>query len=313
MRAVTTARARPVPDSLRPAVRRDIARDAFLFLGVVAGILQAAGYLPLPYDTRAYFTADVSNLYPVDWTQAHYEGTGYLYPPPFALLLEPLRWLGWPLFQVVWTTLLFGALWIMVGRWAWLVVALGVVGVVIPALRILSVPLGYALVGNVQLLIGACCVLAFRWPAVWALPLLTKVGPGIGILWHVVRREWSAVGTALGVTAALVAATFLIAPDAWLAFAHFALTNDLAESPLPVVPIAWPVRLAMSGLLIVWAARRDARWALPIAVGWAVPALYVDSYLAIWLAAVRLSRASPFRARPASLALLVATVPLRRT
>lgn len=265
-----------------------LVRDAFLFLGLLAGALQAAGLLPLPYDTRAYFTADIAQLYPADWANAHYESTGYLYPPPLAIALTPLRLLGWPLFQVVWTGLLFGALWVVAGRWAWLVVAAGCIGVVVADLRILSVPLGSALVGNVQLLIGAACVLAFRWPHVWALPLLTKVGSGIGILWYAARREWSAFATAILATGTVAVLSLVVAPSAWFDFIHFVRTNDLAASPLPVVPIAWPVRLAMSALLIALAAPRDARWALPIAVGWAIPALYVDSYWPIWLAAVRL-------------------------
>jgi Glycosyltransferase family 87 len=267
----------------------DISRDGFLFLGLLMGILQAAGYLPLPYDSRAYFTADLGHLYPANWALAHYEGSGYLYPPPLAMALEPLRLLGWQAFQIAWTTLLFGAIWVMAGRWAWLVVAAGFVGAAVPAAHILSAPLGTALVGNVQVLIGASCVLAFRWPQVWALPLLTKIGPGIGILWHLVRREWAAAAAALSVSAVVAIASFLVAPNAWFAFAHFVLTNNLQDSPLPVVPISWPARLAMSAGLIAWAARRDARWALPLAVGWAVPALYIDSYWVVWLAAVRLS------------------------
>ena len=36
---------------------------------------------------------------------------------------------------------------------------------------------------NVHLLLAAAIVLGFRWPATWAFVLLTKVTPGIGLLW----------------------------------------------------------------------------------------------------------------------------------
>ena len=44
--------------------------------------------------------------------------------------------------------------------------------------------------GNISLLLAVAIVVGFRWPAAWAFVLLTKVTPGIGLLWFVVRREW---------------------------------------------------------------------------------------------------------------------------
>ena len=43
--------------------------------------------------------------------------------------------------------------------------------------------------GNVQLLLAAAIVIALRHPAAWALPILTKIGPAVGLTWHLVRRE----------------------------------------------------------------------------------------------------------------------------
>ena len=37
--------------------------------------------------------------------------------------------------------------------------------------------------GNVHLLIAAAIVLGFRWPATWAFVILTKVTPGVGLIW----------------------------------------------------------------------------------------------------------------------------------
>src|SRR3989442_1267745 len=59
--------------------------------------------------------------------------------------------------------------------------------------------------GNIRLLIAAAIALGFRYPAAWSFVLLTKVTPGVGLLWFAVRREWRRLAIALGVTAALVA------------------------------------------------------------------------------------------------------------
>ena len=69
--------------------------------------------------------------------------------------------------------------------------------------------------GNVSLLLAAAIVVGFRWPAAWSIVLLTKLTPGIGLLWFAVRREWRALAIALGVTAAIAAISFAILPDQW--------------------------------------------------------------------------------------------------
>ncbi len=46
-------------------------------------------------------------------------------------------------------------------------------------------------------------MIGFRYPAAWSLILLTKITPGIGLLWFAVRREWRALAIALGATAAI--------------------------------------------------------------------------------------------------------------
>ena len=39
------------------------------------------------------------------------------------------------------------------------------------------------LVGNIHLMLAATVVVGLRHSAVWALPLLTKITPGVGLLW----------------------------------------------------------------------------------------------------------------------------------
>ena len=58
-------------------------------------------------------------------------------------------------------------------------------------------------------------MVGFRYPAAWSLILLTKVTPGIGLLWFAVRREWRSLAIALGATAVIAAVSLAIDPRAW--------------------------------------------------------------------------------------------------
>ena len=69
--------------------------------------------------------------------------------------------------------------------------------------------------GNIEMLVALAIVLGFRWPATWSFVLLTKITPGIGLLWFAVRREWRSLAIALAATAAVVAVSSALMPDAW--------------------------------------------------------------------------------------------------
>jgi len=258
---------------------------ACLGLGVGVGLdFALAG--TVPFDTSAYWGAsNIAHLYPQVWNT----DAVFIYPPPLAMVLAPFHVIGWPAFVFVWTLLLFLAVW--VAARAWTLPALLIAGV--PALLLGSSWFAFGLVfypviGNIQPLIAAAMLLSFRWPALWAFVLLTKIGPGVGVLWFAFRREWRSFGIAMGATALLAAITFVIAPGAWRDFVTFALANYSTPSPVPVVPIPFLVRLAMSIALLWWGARTDRAWTVPIAAGWASLALYDWSFLPIWIAALPL-------------------------
>src|SRR5437867_3643636 len=71
------------------------------------------------------------------------------------------------------------------------------------------------LVGNIHFMLGAAIVLGFRWPTIWAFPLLTKVTPGVGLLWFAIRRDWRRLAIASGLTTAIGLASFALAPHLW--------------------------------------------------------------------------------------------------
>jgi hypothetical protein len=144
------------------------------------------------------------------------------------------------------------------------------------------------MIGNVHIIYAAAIVAGFRWPAAWAFLLLTKVTPGIGLLWFLVRREWRALGIALGATAAVALVSFAVAPELWWQWAGILLRGEGPIAPAPsviLVPLA--VRLPIAAAIVAWGAWTDRRWAVPLAVTLALPVLWTAG-LSILVAIVAL-------------------------
>ena len=138
--------------------------------------------------------------------------------------------------------------------------------------------------GNIHLLLAAAIVAGFRWPAAWSFVLLTKVTPGIGLLWFAVRREWRPLMIALGATAAIAGLTFIIVPGA-------------RPYVLPqLIPL--PVRVAAAAVLVTWGARSNRRWVLPVAALVALPGPWMASWsLLVAIPVLASSRERPPRER----------------
>jgi glycosyl transferase family 87 len=252
-----------------------------LLFGVVFGVGQAAGLVSHPIDADIYWRASLDNLYGAGWG-------GYLYPPPMAQILAPLHLLPYGLVIVAWTTLLFGCLWYC-ARWATLpLIGLGFLDLAgLPNAG--SVVLGSVLLGNVTLLMAAAVVAGIRHPAAWPIAVLTKQGPAVGLLWHVLRRDWPTVGRAVGLTIGIVAVSFALDPSLWTAYVGSMLALSGIPSPVPVVEVPWAIRLVAAVAIV--AAARERTWLIPIAAGLAVPALYGwESLLPVAVGAIALGR-----------------------
>ena len=214
-----------------------------------------------------------------DWT----DPIAYVYSPAFLQLLQPIRALPWQAFVAAWTAILLAATYVLTGR-RWLSV-----GIVLGAMELAG--------GNIHLLLAAAMVLGFRWPWTWAVVLLTKITPGIGLLWFVVRREWRELAIALGVTTAIVAVSFLVWPDAWRAWGEVLGRVAGRDGTWAAVPIPFLVRLPFAIALVVWGAWTGRRWTVPVAGMLALPALWYGG-LSMLLAVIAL-RQPVAPARPA--------------
>ena len=289
VRSLGQVSARLVPARLRriyvPSAYSPIDRLAVVFFGFLCGLFQATGRFPLPVDAWTYWTADLAHLYAEGW------GSYYVYPPPLAQIITILHPLGWQVFVVGWTTLLWVALAYMLGRWTWLFVAAGIAAVPLGygAPPELGEVLGSSLGGNVQLLIAAGIVVAMRGNALGWLPgLLTKVFSGLGLVWHLARFEWRPLAISLGATAAVAAVSFVFTPSQWGEWIAWLVRNVGSPAPVALEPVPFVLRLPMSLALLLWGARTNRAWIVPIAVGWGTPALYLGSYPSIWVGAIPL-------------------------
>ena len=241
-----------------------------LFVITRAGTLEAV-------DAYVYWSTDLSTGYAPDSTSGDQT---YQYPPPLAQALTPLKLLPFAPFQTFWMALQVIVLGWLVGP------ILALILVLVPFTNVLA----ELVIGNIHTLIAASIVAGLRWPAAWAFPLLTKVTPGIGVLWFVARGEWRAVAIALGTTAALLLVSFALAAGPWVDWVVWIRTRpappEIPHQLLPWAPM-W-ARLVVSAGMVIVAARRGWRWLLPAAVWLAMPIIWYNS-LALLAATIPLA------------------------
>jgi Glycosyltransferase family 87 len=240
--------------TLRPTRDGAIVACAILVLALVTGVVSTG------VDAHAYWASNPLDPY---GGVRPAEQDAYFYAPVFTQLLGPLHLLPWPLFIGLWTMLLSAALVWQAGLWS------GFALLMLPVFADLTV-------GNIHLLLGAAIVAGFRWPWLWSLPLLTKVTPGIGLLWFVVRREWRSLAIALGGTAILAGVSFAFAPSLWFRWLETLGAASRAPDWVFIIPIPVWGRLIVAVPLVVWGALTDRRWTVPVASMLALPILWVN-------------------------------------
>jgi hypothetical protein len=107
--------------------------------------------------------------------------------------------------------------------------------------------------------------------------LLTKVTPGVGLLWFAVRREWRSLGIALGVTAVIASVGVALAPDLWVEWVRSMSVTGASVGPNQV-PVPLAVRVVAAAALVAWGARTDRRWTVVVAAMLALPTLWTHGF-----------------------------------
>ena len=256
------ARVDELATALTPSRRRAL-RDGLIAAGVVFNLTLLLLWGPRLYwwiDAQAWWHIDLANLY----SGMHQPGLigAFRYSPAIAWLFLPSSWLSWPALIAAFVALNGLALVAMTGRKALLFL------IAFPPVLLELVN------GNISLFMALAVWGGMRWPGTWAFILLTKVTPGVGVLWFAGRRDWRGLAIALGFTAAIVAIGFAIAPGLWLDWFQ-SLTLAAAAPTSPGVP-PLVLRLPIAAGLAFWAGRTGRAWVVPIAVFLALPILWLQ-------------------------------------
>lgn len=209
----------------------------------------------------------------------------YLYSPAFAQLIGPLTALPWPVFNSLWLTAQLGALVYMLGP-----IGAGLI------LLVPTSPIWWELAaGNIHLLLAAAIVAGFRHPGAWSFVLLTKVTPGVGLLWFAVRREWRAFYLAGAATIGVVVVSMLLGGvTPWVQWV--AMLSLASDGPGPYnIAIPLIVRLPVAVGIVCVGAWRGWRWTVPIAAMLALPLLWMWHSFSMLVAVLPLATARATR------------------
>jgi hypothetical protein len=221
-------------------------------------------------------TCDAYSYWAVDSTPYTWEtNLEYRYSPAFLWVIGPLQSLPFDAFLGIWTAAHIAALIYLRAGWF----------LIVPGLN------DDVLRGNISTFVALFAVLAIQRSAAWWMPvLLTKITPAVGMVWHLLRREWRELAIATGVTAAIVAIGFIVNPDLWRAWFDTLLQADATyELGHPLGPL--PFRLVLGALVAAVAAWTGRAWLISIAMLVAVPGLWAFN-LALLAAIPRLLRPS---------------------
>jgi hypothetical protein len=249
-------------DALTPMQRRAM-RDGLIIAGLIFNATLVVFWLPrldLWIDARAWWTINLDDLYAPGERSLALIGA-FRYSPAAAWLFLPATWLPWGALVATFLAINVAALWAMVGRWT-------------PVVLLAFPPVLLELInGNIAILLAFAIWAGFRWPWTWAFVLLTKVTPGVGLLWFAVRREWRNLAIALGATLAIVAIGFAIAPALWLEWFRSLAIASAVPAPTGVPPLL--VRLPVAAAIVIFAARTGRAWLVPVAAFLAQPILWL--------------------------------------
>ena len=235
----------------------------------------------LGYDSHAYWVAGhLANPY----REVPGSRDAFLYSPVFAQAMRLLAWVPWPAFYASFATLNASVfLWLTAPlSWQW-------------RAPILLVCATEVLTGNIAALLALSLVVGVNKGEVLGFPALTKILPGgVGLLWHVTRREWRQVARAVLATAAVTGISFVVAPNLWNQWIRFLLGHGDAG------PHAMVLRALAAFALAVYAGCADRPVILALALWFALPMAEVGQIqpYTVLVAAVRLRGTEASKSEP---------------
>ena len=220
-------------------------------VGLVVAVLAAIYYASdaYVYDAHAYWLSD-------GYSRASQDQDAFSYSPPVLLLFQAIRAvMPWEVFAYVYTIAIALGIWVLAGPFTLFVIFIPHVATELS-------------LGNIHVFLALVTVFGLRWPWLWSFVLLTKVTPGVGLVWFAVRREWRALAIALGVTAVIALPTIVLFPDLWAGW-------------LRVITDAGPgagsnllARVVLGAAIVAVGAWRNWPWLVPVGSMLALPVLW---------------------------------------
>lgn len=227
-------------------------------------------------DAHAYWAAWRGEMY----DNAPATRDAYLYSPAFAQAIWPLAQLPWPVFAAAWGLAAAATvIWLAAGAGRAWVVQLSLLGTF------------EVLTGNVNWVLALVAVLGLRHPGLWVIALLTKITPALGPIWFIARGEWRKLLQATAWTLVVIAVSLVLAPDLWHAWWEFlsvhsgSASSKVGSDFLPPLAVRLPIVVAF----LVWGARTNRVWTLPVSMALVSPVSGIGQVVVL-LAVPRLVR-----------------------
>lgn len=218
-------------------------------------------------DTHAYWLAgQATDLY----NQAPATKDAYLYAPVFAQVISPLTGLSFWVFYGLWIGAEAAVL-------IWLVKPLRMPW----RLCVIALCMPELIIGNIYIFMAGAIVLGLTRPAFWSFLVLTKVTPGVGVLYFAAARQWRQVAVAMAATILISALSFVVAPRHWVEWVTFMTTHGEGKPWLFA-------QLGCAVLVAVAAGRTGKTWLVPVAVLISFPVLNTPAAPAVLAAIPRL-------------------------
>lgn len=213
-----------------------LAATALAWGALLLGIVYVVSVQP-GGDARVWYTVD----FPPNYGEASVGTFTFSYSPAFALLIQPFQVLPWPaFFGLVVTADALALAWLLGPWWA---------AVVVWA----QVPFLFDSMawGSLNVTMAALVVLGLTRAGPWVALALSKVTPGIGVVYHAMCGDWRLVARF-----AVASGVLLLVPGTveWIGYLLAQGSGGL-------------VRYAIGAGVIAWAAARGQPWAVPVAIG----------------------------------------------
>jgi hypothetical protein len=228
-----------------------LALTALSLIGLIVAILVAIYYASdgFVYDAHAYWLSD-------GYGRASQETDAFSYSPPILFLFQAIRAvMPWELFAYVYSISIALGIWVLAGPFTLFVLFTPHVATEIS-------------LGNIHIFLALVTVFGLRWPWLWSFVLLTKVTPGVGLVWFVVRREWRSLWIALGVTALIALPTVVLYPQLWADWIRVVTEAGPGAGSLLAL------RVGLGAAIVGVGAWRNWPWLVPIGSMLALPILW---------------------------------------